>query len=309
MISQPIAMDAGLARLSSVNLNLLVPLLALLEERSVTRAAEKVGLSQPAMSHALRRLRRLLGDELLVRQGSAMRLTPLASELAVPLERLLRETAHLVHGIRFDPATTQRVVSIALASSTALFLGGVTGRLLAERAPNAQLRLFTAPPTDAVFSEQGADVALISQVAVTGWGRERLYDDRWVVITRADPPSDADAVTLISTLPHAVYEAPADGSHILPYRVLDQHQVPYRIQHHITDHMIIPSVVAATGGVGMVRYRVATALRDHFDLRIEEFPFPIPGLGIDLVWNPWLSDQAYVAWLRALLMDAAAAAS
>ena len=76
--------------------NLLVPLLALLEERSVTRAADKIGLSQPAMSHALRRLRRLLGDGLLVRQGSGMRLTPLASELLDPLERVLHSTARLV---------------------------------------------------------------------------------------------------------------------------------------------------------------------------------------------------------------------
>jgi DNA-binding transcriptional LysR family regulator len=66
----------GLDRLASVNLNLLVPLLALLEERSVTRAAERVGLSQPAMSHALTRMRRLLGDDLVVRQGAGLTLTP-----------------------------------------------------------------------------------------------------------------------------------------------------------------------------------------------------------------------------------------
>ena len=70
--------DTDLSRLASVNLNLLVPLLALLEERSVTRAADAVGISQRAMSHALRRMRRLLGDELVVRQGSTLALTPRA---------------------------------------------------------------------------------------------------------------------------------------------------------------------------------------------------------------------------------------
>lgn len=301
-------MDADLARLASVNLNLLVPLLALLEERSVTRAAEKVGLSQPAMSHALRRLRRLLGDELLVRRGSGMRLTPLASEVVEPLARVLRDTARLVHATAFDPANTRRVITVALASSTALFLGGELARLLAERAPKAELRLLTGHPTsDTVFTDQAADVALLSQIAPTPHDRERLYEDRWVVITRAAGPAEADVVTRLSTLPHAVYEAPPAGRHIRPYEVLDEHRVPYRIRYHVTDHMIIPSIVAATGGVAVVRYRVATALRDYFDLRIEEFPFPIPGLGIDLVWNPWLSDPTFTDWLRQLLVDAAAA--
>lgn len=75
-MSTPSGSGRGLIGLTSVDLNLLVPLLALLEEKSVTRAASRVSLSQPAMSHALRRLRRLLDDELLVRQGGSMILTP-----------------------------------------------------------------------------------------------------------------------------------------------------------------------------------------------------------------------------------------
>ncbi len=68
--------DPDLARLAAVNLNLLVPLLALLEEGSVTRAAARVGMTQPAMSHALSRMRRLIGDDLVTRQGSGLALTP-----------------------------------------------------------------------------------------------------------------------------------------------------------------------------------------------------------------------------------------
>ncbi|CAM5704549.1 HTH-type transcriptional regulator YidZ [Streptomyces hirsutus] len=103
---------SGLDRLASVNLNLLVPLLALLEERSVTKAAQRVGLSQPAMSHALTRMRRLLGDDLVVRQGTGMTLTPRALELIPPLRGALQQVAHLVNFPCFDPATDRRVGSL-----------------------------------------------------------------------------------------------------------------------------------------------------------------------------------------------------
>src|SRR5258706_13995439 len=96
---------SGLYRLASVNLNLLVPLLALVEERSVTKAAERVGVTQPAMSHALARMRHLLGDELLVRQGSSVTLTPRALELIGPLRATLQQAADVVNFPGFDPAT------------------------------------------------------------------------------------------------------------------------------------------------------------------------------------------------------------
>jgi hypothetical protein len=67
----------------------------------------------------------------------------------------------------------------------------------------------------------------------------------------------------------------------------------------------VPYLVARAGGVALLRYRVAAAMRTLVDLRIEEFPFPLPGLGIDLVWNPRLTDQYFVEWLRALLFDVA----
>ncbi|MFE6287421.1 FAD-dependent oxidoreductase [Streptomyces sp. NPDC057877] len=115
--------NSGLDRLASVNLNLLVPPLALLEERSVTKAAERVGLSQPAMSHALTRMRRLLGDDLVVRQGSGVTLTPRALELVGPLRGALRQTARIVNFPVFDPATDGRIITVAMTTSTAFVVG------------------------------------------------------------------------------------------------------------------------------------------------------------------------------------------
>ncbi len=295
---------SGLDRLASVNLNLLVPLLALLEERSVTRAAERVGLSQPAMSHALTRMRRMLGDELVVRQGSGVTLTPRAVELLEPLRAALQQTARVVNLPHFDPATDRRVITVAMTTSTAFVVGPRLARLLAERAPHATLRVRTfTVPTEATFVEQGVDVVLLSEGHHAPHPRERLYDDRLVVVASPDSPPDADALTLISTQPHIVVDT---RRRVFPYAELEERGIPYRVGLLSSDYLLVPFLVARAGGVALLRHQVATAMRELSDLRIEEFPFPLPGLGIDMVWNPRLADQPFLRWLRELLLDVAA---
>ncbi|MFE8969921.1 LysR family transcriptional regulator [Streptomyces albogriseolus] len=295
---------SGLDRLASVNLNLLVPLLALLEERSVTRAAERVGLSQPAMSHALTRMRRMLGDELVVRQGSGVTLTPRAVELLEPLRAALQQTARVVNLPHFDPATDRRVITVAMTTSTAFVVGPRLARLLAERAPHATLRVRTfTVPTEATFVEQGVDVVLLSEGHHAPHPRERLYDDRLVVVASADSPPDADALTLISTQPHIVVDT---RRRVFPYAELEERGIPYRVGLLSSDYLLVPFLVARAGGVALLRHQVATAMRELSELRIEEFPFPLPGLGIDMVWNPRLADQPFLEWLRELLLDVAA---
>ncbi|MFH9983161.1 LysR family transcriptional regulator [Streptomyces sp. NPDC017179] len=295
---------SGLDRLASVNLNLLVPLLALLEERSVTRAAERVGLSQPAMSHALTRMRRMLGDDLVVRQGSGVTLTPRALELVGPLRSALQQTARIVNFPLFDPATDRRVITVAMTNSTAFVVGPRLTRLVTERAPHSTLRLRTITvPTEATFTDQGVDVVLISEGHFSPYPRERLYNDRCVVVASPDTPPDADALALLTTQPHVVVDT---DRRVFPYSVLEDKGIPYRVGQLSSDFLLVPFLVARAGGVALLRYQVAAAMRTLADLRIEEFPFPLPGLGIDMVWNPRLADQHFVEWLRALLLDVAA---
>jgi DNA-binding transcriptional LysR family regulator len=294
---------SGLDRLASVNLNLLVPLLALLEEQSVTRAAERVGLSQPAMSHALTRMRRLLGDELVVRRGSGVTLTPRALELIAPLRAVLQGTARIVDFPAFDPATDRRVITVAMTNSTAFVIGPALTRLVAERAPHATLRVRTITvPTEATFTEGGVDVVLVSEGHFSPYPRERLYDDRCVVVASPDTPPEASARELLSTQPHIVVDT---DRRVFPYSVLEDEGIPYRVGLWISDFLLVPFHVARAGGVALLRHSVAVTMRTLADLRIEEFPVALPGLGIDMVWNPRLADRGYADWLRELLLDAA----
>ena len=297
-------MDAELARLASVDLNLLVPLLALLEEGSVTRAAGKVGLSQPAMSHALTRIRKLMGDELLVRQGRGMVLTPRAVELLPALRQALHQTARLVHAVPFDPAVDRRLITVAMTNSTAFVIGSTLSRLLAERAPNTVLRLrTTSVATMAVFAEDAADVVLLPEAFASPYPRERLYDDRWVVVTSWDSPREADALQLLEAVPHVVVDASLENQR--PYEVLTERKVPYTVRQRVSDYLFIPHLIAQAGGVAVHRYQVGLEFDGRFDLRMEEFPFPIQTLGIDMVWNPWLAEDPFKDWLRGILIEAA----
>jgi DNA-binding transcriptional LysR family regulator len=304
-----VSVASDLDRLAAVDLNLLPPLLALLEERSVTRAAARVGLSQPAMSHALARIRRLVDDDLLVRQGRSMVLTPHASELLGPLREVLGQVALVVRFPEFDSAVDARTITITCSTSTAYVLGGHLARLVAERAPHATLRLKTlAEIDDSVFTDPGTDVVLLSEAIPAPYPRERLYDDRWVVIAAVDAaPAGATALDLLTDLPHAVFGAGA--RRVTPYAILDEHDVDYTVRQVVPDKMLLPALVARTGGVAVHRLRVVSTDLFVDRLRIEEFPFPVDALGIDLVWNPRLTDQALISWLRRVLGDAAAGLS
>ena len=296
--------ERELARLASADLNLLVPLLAVLEERSVTRAAARVGLSQPAMSHALRRLRSLMNDQLLVRQGGAMVLTPRAEELVAPVRRALHESSRILSPPAFDPMVDERIIAIALTTSTAFVLGPRLQRVLARRAPNCTLRLVTSnldSPT--MFTDAGIDVLLLPEAFSSPYPRERLYDDRVIVIASPDVRADASALELITEEPHVVFTGVPTGR-TRSYEVLDEHEVQYTVRATVSDYLVIPHLLTTWRGVATHRYQVGVEFRASHGLRLLEFPYPIQSLAIHVVWNPWLVDDQYRRWLRSVLIEA-----
>lgn len=296
--------QTDLSRVIAMDLNLLAPLLAVLEERSVTRAAERVGLSQPAMSHALRRIRRLLGDEVLVRRGNEFTLTPRAVGLVGPLRRVLLQTSALVAQDTFDPETTTRTITLAMTSSTAFVASAVLSRALLDNAPDARVRIHTTrDTTDAVFTQQRADVLFLAEGIPTPHPRERLYHDRWVVVTGRPWRPGESTLDALERRPHVVF----DGERrTRPYDVLDEHGLRYTVVELVNDNLLVPPLVAGTGRIALQRHSVAVGFQRMHELYLAEFPFPLQGLAIDLVWNPWLPDRAFRDWLGAMLHQASA---
>lgn len=177
--------------LAALDLNLLVALDALLREASVSRAAERIGLSQPATSHALRRLRDLVGDPLLVRAGPRMELTPRAEALREPLAAALTQVQGLFAEEAFDPANSRRRFKAMIPDvCTSVLLPPIVRRLEAE-APHVTLTLapFRTPGLMTPEFARMLDFILAYQDHdFPGFHRERIYVDSDAVAVRADHP-------------------------------------------------------------------------------------------------------------------------
>ncbi|NLB46228.1 MAG: LysR family transcriptional regulator [Microbacteriaceae bacterium] len=278
--------------------------MALLEERSVTHAASRVNLSQPAMSHALKRLRTLLGDELLVRQGGAMLLTPRAEKLIEPVRRALNESVRALNPPPFNPHTDSRTITLALTTSTAFVYGPLLRKLLDERAPQMHLQLQTGDLSDpSVYTANGVDAVLLSEGLRSPYARERLYDDHWVVLTSGDVSRDRTPAQVLEEEPHI--RVATEGLQLRPYETLDREGVTYTVRQTVTDYLLIPHFLAIIRGVGLHRFQVASEFLHRDPLRMLPFPYPIAPLGIDIVWNPWLTDDVFKNWLRELMIEAA----
>jgi DNA-binding transcriptional LysR family regulator len=316
----------GSGELAGVDLNLVVAFDALARERSVTRAAQRLGVTQSAMSHALRRLRELLGDPLMVRGRGGMVLTPRAEYLAVPLRSGL-VTIHraLARPEPFDPRTARRRFTLA---SPDLFDVHMLPPLLARvrhEAPGIDLAVVAGD--EARLAERletgDLDVALVPRLharATTrveapapGLVRRTLFHDRFVCLLRADHPAlrsrrgattSAPSLTLetYAALSHALVSRGDEGPAMVD-RALERHGLTRRIA------LRVPNFYSALAIVGrsdlVLTAPTALARLASADAAIVALPppLPLPGHCVDLVWHERFSEDRGHCWLRGLLTE------
>lgn len=174
--------------IASIDLNLLVALQALLEEESVGRAARRIGLSQPAMSHTLQRLRNLLDDELMVRVGGRMQLTARAESLRYPVRDVLERVGELLVNEQFDPFVSSRTFRLFIADNAVDLLLPTLLRKLSRIAPHIHIDLHSWPiqgndPTELARSVDSAVACVFD--AFPGFYRQRLFTDRDMCVFRS----------------------------------------------------------------------------------------------------------------------------
>lgn len=179
--------------LNSLDLNLLVALDALLREASVSRAAMRIGLSQPAASHALARLRDLIGDPLLVRSGARMELTPRAQALRGPLAQALDQVRGLFIPDDFDAARSERQFRLMMPDLAVELLLPPLMEKITQAAPNVRIDVvpWRGP---AIFTAEFArtiDLVISIGDAFTGFHRQRLYTDSDALAVRRGHPAGA----------------------------------------------------------------------------------------------------------------------
>lgn len=301
---------ARVHQLHQLDLNLLVPLDALLTERHVTRAAERLNLGQPGMSAALGRLRKVFDDQLLIRNGRALELSPLGQALVDPvrdavlaLERMLATVPH------FDPARDVRTFRVMASDYVTLVLLRPLLEGLYREAP--QVRVSVTPiSTSYVTDLERAAVDLlimpkeVSLVAPEGFGHRELYTDRYVCAVWQDNREVGESISVqeLSELPYVTY-----NPNSLPAWVdvqLDEMRIPRNVTLSTQSFVMAPLLVPGTPLLAFVHERL-TVRPEFAVLRVFEPPVPLLPITETMYWHRSFDRDPGHRWLRERLRSLA----
>lgn len=284
-----------------IDLNLLVVLDVLLQTRNLTQAGKRLGRTQPAMSDALRRLRELLGDELLVRVGARYDLTPRAQQLVDPLRRVLSSVEDTL-GARpsFDPATDEREVHVVCSDYVATVVLAPLLSALQREAPRVRMRVSGMSERAAAAVREG-DVDLL--IAPTGLERklsdEVLFRDGWACVACARHPRLGRALTLARYLAEPHLEVRLDDPWpSLADLAVARHGHARRIEACAPSFLVALHLLRGTQMLALVPARLAERACKPLGLRSYPPPFELPRLQESMVWHPRRDVDPAHAWLR-----------
>ncbi|MEW2624744.1 LysR family transcriptional regulator [Streptomyces sp. NPDC048106] len=290
-----------MVHIERVDLNLLAPLAALLEERHVSRAAEVAGMSQPAMSRALQRLRDTLDDELLVRTPRGYRLTPRAERVQRQLRAVLPRLESLFAPEGFDSAEAAEVFRVAGTDFTQVFAPAVFQRVFRE-SPRSTLHFRTWHDTIYEDLERGiVDLVFFAWSAPAPALRtEHLLDDRFVCVLSADHPlAEQPGIALQEYLggTHVIVGTIGERQTAIEQRLEDlgEHRragltVPY--------HSLALRSVPGTRLILTLPARLLAEQRPDPGIRILPAPQEIRPLDYQMAWHPRLDGDLGQRWLR-----------
>lgn len=297
--------------LGAVDLNLLVALDHLLEERSVRGAARRAHVSPSAMSHTLGRLRELLGDELLVRAGGEMVATPKAEALAVPLKDLLAGVRELLADPgRFDPSTLRRAFRVVCTDHVSTVLLVRAEAILRREAPG--VAIYVLPVTPETMGELRRGVAEVAVGVFPDASPEirqrRLFGDGFVTVCRPGHPRAGDAELSLDAFlaEDHVLVAPRGTPEGHVDRVLAARGLARRIYRTFPNFLAALLHVTEHDALLTVSRRLVDATRERFPVRAFAPPVPLEDYTLMMAWHPRVDRSAEDRWLRSVLMRAAA---
>ncbi len=296
--------------LRQIDLNLLVALDALLTERNVTRAGERLCLSQSAMSGTLAKLRHIFNDELLVRVGRHLEPTVFAEEIAAPVRQCLQQLEDLLNAKRaFEPEAESRVFSIAASDYAVLLMLAPVVKRLEELAPRISVRFVKLDSNAALrLAEGDIDFSIMPESVEPSLPSLNLFQDPWVCILWDRHQSIGAHLTFDEFMaqPHMAFYIGDEGHASLA----DEHLVRMGYQRNIVatteSFTNAPFLLQGTTMLTMVPRRLAERLRESAHIRLLDIPIEVPPLAEKLVWNPRFTQSRPHIWMRGLIAAIAA---
>jgi DNA-binding transcriptional LysR family regulator len=289
-------------KLSAIDLNLLVVFDAIIRERSVTRAGQRLGLSQPAMSHALTRLRHMLKDELFVRSPNGMSPTPRAEQLAMPVRIALDGLQQSLEPDQFDPSKAVATFRIAVDNYAAIVLVAPIAAHVARVAPAVRLDFRPSGTLDVLDQLDRSELHLaIGQQAAPGerFSRKRLLQDQFVVVHRKGHPAAKQkefAAEKLATLAQLEISSAQFGADLIE-------NGPGRSKRSLKPAMRAPflsaaQILATSDLVAVLPFNVAKGMTRSYPLALHRIPRSPRPIEAAMIWLRRLDNQPAHAWLR-----------
>ncbi len=298
-------------RLNRLDLNLLVALDALLTERSITRAAERIHLSQPATSGALARLREYFGDELLVRVGSEMRPTPLGESLINPVHNILMQIqATVERGVEFVPEESERKFKVLLSDYTATTLMPLLIQKLSIVAPGVQLEFFTPTSDPAYELEQGnVDFLLMPEFTVSPeHPSKNIYQDQFVCLAWDKNTELSKKLTLekFTTLGHVTVLFGVNRAQTQDQVLLkEKHNLLPNVEIITSSFNDIPQYLIETNRIATIYERLAKTWCEYLPLKMHPVPVSLPPVEWSLQWHEYRDLDPGIVWMREQITNVA----
>jgi DNA-binding transcriptional LysR family regulator len=294
--------------LATFDLNLLLVFEAILRERSVTRAAQALNLSQPAMSHALNRMRWMLKDQLFVRTPAGMMPTPRAEQLALPVRKALGELQLALEPETFNPSTADRWFTIAVNNYAAVVLAGPIVAECRMLAPRIRLSLRPSGTLDLPdLLDKGEFDLVISAIDAPAerFASQMLVEDRYVAVMRREHPA-ADRTLDLATFAGLPRLAISSGGGDMQFvdAVLASHEQPVSAMLE-APYLSAGPILARSDMVVVLGRQIAQEFRRSYPIAIRELPFQSPKLRSVMLWHRRFDDQPAHRWLRETIVSAA----
>lgn len=295
--------------LRDFDLNMLVTLDALLQEKNVTRAARRLGVTQPSVSAALGRLRRHFGDELLRRSGSRYELTTLAELLATQTAPALLAVQRILDvAPSFDPSTSEREFTLMMSDyATTVFADSLAG-FVAEQAPGVRLNIKEVNAfavSHAAETLRSIDGILMPHGFIHDVPADTLWEDTWVCVVAADNPDVGESLSMeeLHRMPWVVSynNATAYTPAVQQLRTIG---IEPDIRVVTESFLALPFLVAGTDRIALLQARLADRLSKSADVRMLPCPWEVNPLVEAFWWHPAMHDEPAHAWLRESLREA-----
>ena len=294
--------------LSDIDLNLLVTFQQLVAERRVSKVAENLGLTQPAVSNSLAKLRRLFGDDLFVRTPAGMMPTPFAEQLAEPVGRAL----NMIHDglnqqAHFDPASVKRALTIGMTDiGEIVFLPALLEKLRKE-APGVTLstvRNQTINLREEMESGK-VDLAIGPLPALkAGFFQRRLFLQRYVCLFRKGHKLDRKRISLadFTAAEHLVIVSAGTG-HGKVDELLRKAGIERNVRLTVPHFVSVGHILRRLDLVATVTERLADSLVEPFDLTYRPHPVDLPDVAINVFWHATVHRSPIHQWLRGVVFE------